>query len=341
MPKVSKYPRLRTKRYKGASGQAYAYYVYDMRPDGKPDIRLGKDFAAAVLQWDELHNKRPRVAGRLQEAFNRWREQEVPKYTNPETRKGYLKALRRLEPVFGQMPWDEITLPILREYLNRRTAKAQGNREMGTLSVVWGKALLWGLTRCPWPAAGVKNWKNKEPPREFTVTDELFAAVYAESDQVLKDCMDIATATGMRLTDARTVRLPVDGVLRHRAGKTGKWMEFEVTTSPVLTAVLKRREAMKADSVMLLTTHRGRQVSEAMLWKRWDEARERAALKAETTGNPGLAEAIRAMYLRDMRKRASELAEGLDEAAQLLQHDDKALTRRHYRQGPERLRAVR
>ncbi len=73
MPKITKYPRLRTKVYRGKSGQAYVYYLYDMRPDGKPDIRLGTDHAEALRQWDELHNKKPRTIGRLQEAFDKWR----------------------------------------------------------------------------------------------------------------------------------------------------------------------------------------------------------------------------------------------------------------------------
>jgi hypothetical protein len=341
MPKATKYPRLRTKVYKGRAGQAYVYYVYDMRGTGKPDIRLGTDYASAVAQWDDLHNERPRIAGRLQEAFNRFKEKELPQYTNADTRRSYAKHIRFLEPVFGQMAWDEVTLPILRGYLDRRTAKAQGNRELAVLSVIWGKALLWGMTRCTWPAAGVKKWKNPEAPREFTVTPEMFAAVYAEGDQVLRDCMDIATATGMRLTDARTVRMPANGVLHFKAQKTGKKAEFVVSESPVLSALVERREAMKAHSVMLLTTKNGRQVSEAMLWKRWDEARKAAATKAEKAGNKGFAGDLRAMYLRDMRKHASDLAEGLDEASKLLQHDNPALTRRHYRQGAEKLRAVR
>jgi hypothetical protein len=34
--------------------------------------------------------------------------------------------------------------------------------------------------------AGVKNWKNEEAPRAFEVTDEIFAAVYAQADPVLR-----------------------------------------------------------------------------------------------------------------------------------------------------------
>lgn len=341
MPKVTKHPRLRTKVYKGKGGQAYVYFVYDMRPEGLPDIRLGKDYAEAVAKWDEIHNKKPRIIGRLQEAFDRWREKELPDYTNRETRKNYARHLSRVEPVLGQMTWEEVTLPILHEYLRRRTAKAQGNREMSVLQIIWSKALLWGLTQKPWPGQGVKNWKNKESQREFVVTDELFAAVYAEADQVLRDCMDIASATGMRLTDARTVSMPQDGKLRFRSSKVGKWAYFEVATSPVLSALVERREAMKAHSVMLLATKTGRQVSYGMISDRWDLARERAAKKAAETGNPDFAATIRAMYLRDMRSRAADLAEDLDEASKLLQHSSKALTGKHYRTKAEKLKAVR
>lgn len=341
MPKSTKYPRLRTKVYKGKGGQAYVYYVYDMRPDGKPDVRLGKDYAKAVEQWEQLHNKIPLTIGRLEEAFARWEEVELPKYESAETRKGYTKNLRAIRPVFGVMTWDEVDLPALRFYLDKRTAKTQGNREMALLRIVWGKALLWGMTRLPWPAQGIKGWKNEEKAREFEVTDALFAAVYAEGDQVLRDCMDISSATGMRLTDARTVRMPVDGAITTRASKTKKGARFVVADSPVLSALVARREAMKAHSVMLLTTDNGRQVTWRMLRDRWDEARDKAAKNAEQAGNPAFAAEIRAMYLRDMRSRAADLAGDVEEAAKLLQHSSKALTEKHYRTKAQTLRAVR
>jgi hypothetical protein len=249
--------------------------------------------------------------------------------------------MTRIEPVFGQMTWDTITLPILREYLDRRTAKTQGNRELALMSIIWGKALLWGMTRCPWPAAGVKNWKNQESARTFEVTDALFNAVYSEADQVLRDCMDIATATGMRLTDARTIRMPVDGIIRHKPSKTGKAVEFDVSASPVLAALVVRREAAKAHCVMLLCTDTGRQVTPAMLRDRWEDARDKAALKASKTGNPDFAKSIRAMYLRDMRSRAADLAGNMADASKLLQHSSQALTAKHYRNKAEKLTAVR
>ena len=220
--KKSKYPRFRSVTRKGRGGQVWVYYRYDMRPEGKPDIQLGTDYAAAIEQWHKLHNRLPLTVGRLQEAVDRWRERELPKYENVETRKSYAKQLKNIEAAMGHMAWHEVTLPGMRTYLDDRTAKVQGNRELAVLSIVWGKARLWGMTEMPWPAAGVKNWKNTETPRQVEVTDELFAAIYAQADRILRDSMDTATATGMRITDARAVRLPVNGVLRFRSSKVGK-----------------------------------------------------------------------------------------------------------------------
>lgn len=338
---MNKYPRFGHHTRKGKGGQVWTYYFYDMRPEGRKDVQLGTDYAAALEKWEVLHKKKPLTVGRVQEAIDKWRERALvgtdktpPEYSNPETRKSYLKQLANIEAVFGQAGWHEITLPVLRQYLDRRTAKTQGNRELSVLSIVWGKARLWGMTALPWPATGVKDWKNPEQAREFEVTDALFGAVYKEADQVLRDCLDIATSTGMRITDARTVRMPVDGKLRFKAGKTGKWAYFEVTQSPVLTALIDRRG--QADCTMLLCTPTGLPVSMRMLRTRYDAARE-AAAKA----NPKLAGDLRSMFLRDSRKRAADLAEDSASATALLQHSTPALVDKHYRTKATRLKAVR
>lgn len=341
MPKITKYPRLRTKVYKGPGGQAYVYYVYDMRPEGKSDVRLGSDYAKAIEQWELLHNKLPLTRGRLEEAFARWEEEELPQYPSAETRRGYSKNLRAIRPVFGAMAWDEVDLPALRTYLDKRTAKTQGNREMSLLRIVWGKAMLWGLTKQLWPAAGLRNWKNEENAREYEITTDMFKAVYTQADQVLRDCMDIASATGMRLTDARTVRMPQDGHITHRANKTKKPVRFNVAESPVLSAIVSRREAARLDCVMLLCTADGQQVTQSMLRRRWEEARDSAAYRAEIAGDAGLGAKIRGMYLRDMRSLAADLAGDIDEASKLLQHSSKSLTEKHYRTKAVLLKTVR
>ena len=336
MPKVTPHPRLRSHVRKSATGKVRVYYFYDRRTDGLPDLPLGTDYAEALEQWRVLHLHAPAARGRVQEAVDQWLRDEVPKYPNAETQRKYTMQARRVAGVLGGMTWDEVDLPVLRQYLAVSKGKVQANRELSVLSIIWSHARMWGMTRAQWPAAGVKNWKNKEAPRAFEVTDELFAAVYGVADPMLRDCMDIATATGMRLTDCRTVRLPVGDVLRLKASKTGKQADIDVSVSQVLPGVLVRRRAVQADHVMLLTMPDGSPVTASNLRGAWDRARKLAA-----AAHPKLAGQIKAMYLRDMRKRASDLAEDDEGASRLLQHSSVALTNKHYRAKVAQLKPVR
>ena len=332
---TGKHPRLRSHTRKRQSGRVVTYYVYDMRGTGRPDVALGSDYEAALRRWDELHNRAPRVAGTLQEAFDRWSADVLPTYGNANTRRGYDMNLRRIAPVFGPATWGAVTLGVMKQYLAKRSGKTQANREMALLSVVWNWARCEGLTELPFPAARMGRWKNKENARRFEVTDDLFAAVYAHADQILRDAMDIASATGLRLTDVRTVPLPAGGVLRVQANKTGKAAAFDIAASPVLSAIVARRREYKAAHLKLLSTPT-REVTADMLRNRWDDARAKAAAE-----RPDIAEQVRAMYLRDMRKRAADLADSDSAAADLLQHDDVRLTRRHYRTTAANLKPVR
>ena len=338
--KRSKYPRFRTHTRKGKGGQVWVWYAYDMRPEGGTEISLGNDYAKALEKWHRLHNHIPLVKGTIQEAIDKWRLECLPTYKT-KTRDDYTRQLSRVEAVFGKAVWSDVTVPVMRQYLDKRTAKTQGNRELSVLSIVWGKARVWGMTALPWPAEGLKDWKNPEQARTFEVTDELFAAVYDKADQVLRDCMDLASATGMRLTDVRTIAMPSDGLLRFRAGKTSKGAYFVVSESPVLSALVERRKAKDVPCTMLIVTPHGKPLSARMLRERYDEAREAAASKAEESNNPDLAQQIRAMYLRDMRKRAADLAEDAGHASQLLQHSSESVTRKHYRTKGAKLKAVR
>lgn len=59
------------------------------------------------------------------------------------------------------------------------------------------------------------------------------------------------------------------------------------------------------------------------------------------TANKTVKRDLQAMYLRDMRKRASDLADDLDQASKLLQHSNSAITKKHYRTEIARLSPVR
>lgn len=335
MPKLSKFPRLRTHIKRGKAGQVWVSYSYDMRGTGEPDIALGRDRDAALKRWDELHNRKPRIAGTIEEAFTGWERSALPGYSSLETRKGYARSLARLRLAFAEATWDGIAFKDLKDYLKARSAKTQGNRELAVLSIVWNWARGEGLTDLPWPAAGMQRsrWKNAEGARQVEVSDEAFAAIYRHAGPALRDALDLATATGMRVKDCLKVLMSDvrGGALLLQAGKTGKRIEFDLSQSEVLPALIKRRRESKALHLYLLTSERGKPLSLRALQERFAAARALAALEHPEADS---------VWLRDMRKRAAQLAGTVGDASALLQHSSESVTRRHYRHG-ERVRPVR
>jgi hypothetical protein len=68
---------------------------------------------------------------------------------------------------------------------------------------------------------------------------------------------------------------------------------------------------------------------------------ERAAKKAYLANADDFAREIKSMWLRDMRKRAADLAGDETEAQHLLQHGSAATTMRHYRTKATKLKPTR
>jgi hypothetical protein len=330
MPKTSKHPRFRVNIRRGKGGQVWTSYSFDMRGTGRPDVSLGSDYAAALVEWAKLRDNIPRVRGTIEEAFERWEREELPRYANDTTRRNYAQNLRKLRPVFGPATWDGVRVSTIAEYLRKRTAKVQANREKALLSVIWGKAREWELTALPFPAYKMRL-KNPEHAQDVEVTQAAFDAVYRHAPQFLQDAMDLASSTGLRVRDCIALRVTDsrDGVVRVVANKTGKRAQFG-TAGSVLQGLIERRAAQKPPHIFLLT-HGNMQVTERMLTDAWARARAKAL--------PDCPE-VEGLMLRHMRKFAAQQAGSLQEAQQLLQHGSAATTARHYR-GSEKLRPVR
>jgi site-specific recombinase XerD len=310
MPKKTKYPGLRVHCRRGKAGQIWRAWYLDCRP-GK-DIPLGSDYAEAVRKWHE-HKDGRSIAG-IGAALNRWEREELPQ-KNKVTRIGYEKSLKELKRVFGGASWDGITMGTLKGYLRKRTAKTQGNREMALFSVIWRWAQTEDLTTLNWPAAGLSKsrWKNPEKARGVEVSGEDFAALYAHADPLLRDYLQLATSTGLRITDNIGVRLSdVRGTaLVVKASKTGKLIEIDLTGS-VLLDVIERRKSLKVPHVFLLA-HGNRPVTERMIRDRFNKARKLAGLPHLIT--------------RDLRKFAAQISE---DPQALLQHSNASVTKKHY-----------
>jgi integrase len=310
MPKRTKHPGLRVHVRKGKNGQRWTNYYMDRRPE--KDVPLGSDYAEAVRKWSELQAGKPSRG--IGHALDRWEREELPQ-KEKVTRLGYAKSLKALRPVFEDASWDGVTMKTLKDYLRKRTAKTQGNREMALLSLIWRWAQTEDLTNLNWPAHGLNKsrWKNKEAAREVEVSDEDFAALYEAADPLLRDYLQLATATGLRVTDLVALRLSdVRGsALVVTANKTGKPLEIDLTGSVALD-VIERRKAVKVPHVFLLA-HGNKPVTWRMVRDRFNKARKLAGVEH--------------LVLRDLRKRAASLSE---DPQALLQHSNASVTKRHY-----------
>lgn len=333
------YPRLRSHVRRSKSGKVRTYYYYDMRPDEEKDKPLGSDYQEALKKWDELYNLKPRIIGTLDEAFDKFEKEVIPTLSSGNA-KNYRSHLKVLRPAMGRATWAMVDQPALWAYYDKRSNKGLAKKEIRAVSFVWNWALRWGMTRLPNPCLGMRI--EGYGAREFEVTDELFQAIYDCAEPVLQDCMDLSSATAMRLTDCRTVALPKCEILQVKASKTGKKVDFDLNLSQVLPALIARRRALaKAPHTMLLSMPDGKPVTKDMLRGAFDRARAMAAAKAREAGNEEFARLIEKMILRDCRKYASDLAEDDDEASKLLQHSSVAVTRKHYRTKPTKVRPVR
>jgi integrase len=340
VPKKSKHPKLRVSVKRGKAGQVWQSWWYDMRGTGKPDIALGTDYAEALRKWAEIHFEAPQLAGTLEEAFRAWEQHGIQvrpdgRPRSAETISGYRKCLAALRPVFKAARWDEVDLPALVKYRKERPAKGRARQELQVMSVIWGFARLEGLTALHFPAAGMQRsgWKGVPGVRQVDVKLEAFEALHKHADQTLRDALDIASATGLRVTDVLKLRLSDvrDGQLHNVANKGGKRGEYDLSASTVLQPIIDRRKAnKKAEHVFILAAGKN-PVTYRMLAERFTKARAAAAKEC-----PAVAE----LWLRDMRKMAGQLAPSLAEASKLLQHSSLSTTRLHYVQG-EKLRPVR
>lgn len=328
--RLGKYPGLRARSRKLKSGKVWTGYYY-CAPGQKKEVPLGTDFDMALKEWDRLHHHKARVSGTLAEAFERFEREVLPGKSEANAR-NYRQHMKIMRPVFDAATWDTIRRPILRQYLDKRTAKLQGEKEVKLLGLLWEHALEWGMTSLPNP---IKGWKiGKVRVREMEVTDEAFAALHRAADDTLKDVLDLMSATGLRVTDVLKLSLTNlrGDFLRVKANKTGKVAEFD-TRGSVLAGIIERRKANKlALHLKLLAMPNGTEMTTSKLRTRWEKARTEAAKEC-----PEVAELI----LRDMRKRAADLAETAEDAARLLQHSDKRLTMAHYRTRGDRITPTR
>ncbi|WP_372241966.1 tyrosine-type recombinase/integrase [Pseudomonas sp. K5002] len=160
--------------------------------------------------------------------------------------------------------------------------------------------------------------------------------MYTEAAQELKDAMDLAYLSGQRPADVLKVATTDlnSGFLGVTQGKTDKKLRLRLEDDGVqsglcafISDLLERRALNGIKTSTLITNASGLRMSQQMLRNRWDEAREKAAIKAGADGDPALAVLIRQFQFKDIRPKAASEIE-LTHASRLLGHSTEEMTKR-------------
>lgn len=342
-------PRMirRVRTLKG--GKEWVGYYYDGRnEDGKRvEIPLGGDLEIAKAEWAKLDCKPvPKKGALLGQVFDRYEREIIPGKA-PKTQSDNLLSLKQLRKAFSDAPIDAVTPQIIAQYRDSRTAKVRANREISLLSHIYNIAREWGLTENN-PAAGVR--KNKEAPRDFYATEEIWSAVYAVAASELRDAMDLAYLTGQRPADVLSMREAdaVNEFLQVSQSKTAKKLRIRLTAAgnlndlgALVERLIEQRRSRGVRTPYLIVTEDGRQVTKPMLRLRFDDARNKAIAIANEAGDGVLAASIRQFQFRDIRPKAASEILDLGDASRLLGHTDKRITETVYRRVGEIVKPTR
>lgn len=297
---------------RGKPGKLRYYY-------GQDKIPLGSDLNRAKLKWAELEAGGAILSPRYVDVADRWEREAIhigrrKKNRSAKTQREYRASLKELRVAFKDFLLDQIGPKHVLQYLDERSAKVMGNREIAVLSIIWNWARGKGLTDKANPCAGIE--KNPESARTRYVQDAEFEAVYQRGDYVLQDTMDMLLLTSHNPSDVLSLTRQdmADGTLWVRRGKTGKKLRFRIEgrLKAVLERILARPRAIA--SVYLIADEAGQPVDIYGINRRFKKAKGDADWQ-----------------LRDLRAKAVTDEPDLRTASQRAGHADEKITAAVYR----------
>ncbi len=305
-------PRMTARQMK--RGSTLYYYT-----GGGKKIPLGSDLNKARMEWAKLENGGvPDSAIAFSAVADRWEKEGLHigargKTREPATQREFGRQIKTLRVAFKGFTLEEIKPVHVRQYLDRRSKKYAGNREIGVLSILFNWAREKGITDVPNPCFGVT--KNLEKPRERYVTDEEYLTVWQKAPPLVQDAMDLAYLTGQRPSDVlKMTRKDLrEGCLWVRQNKTGSKVGIRIEGE--LKIVLERIQARPraVPSIFLIADEAGQPVTRTRLAQRF-----RKLCGAD-------------WQFRDLRAKSATDAGNLNHAQRLLGHRSEATTAAVYR----------
>ena len=305
-------------------GVEWRAYYYDKPRDPETGKRkaipLGTDLIEAKRKWAELDMRPMSVDAKLLgHIFTRYEREETIKKA-PRTQLDEAKYFKRLRKPFQNANIDRITPQHIRQYLDMRSAKVQGNREITLFSTVFNKAREWGYTNKANPCQGVK--KNKEEGRDIYVSDAEFNLVYKHGSDIIKDTLEMAYLTGQRPADVRNMKWSDirEGAIWVKQGKRNAKRRIEIIGE--LAELIARIRSRPMGMIYVLTDPKGHQLKEFGYFRsQFDKARDAAQAEALALGIE-----FQRFQFRDLRPKAASDIDSLKDANKLLGHTTEKQT---------------
>lgn len=207
---------------------------------------------------------------------------EAPVFTElaPRTQKDYRQHQKALLSVFGKMRADDVRIEQVRIFMDRRglESRTQANHELASLSRVYG----WGFERGYVkgnPCKGVRKFTSTA--RAVYITDEQYAAIYAEAIPALRVAMEVSYLCAARLGDVLGLRWSkvMDQGIYIEQNKTGT-KQIKIWSPRLRSALQLARNTSVGNSEFVITTSKGGKVIAKTLNNWWNEAKRAAEQKA-------------------------------------------------------------
>lgn len=178
------------------------------------------------------------------------------------------------------------------------------------------------VTEAELPTADIATVDHDHPQSLATGAD---TALTRQHDQLAVSDLGRAVVLLSQARDEVEIRLA------QLVGSLDKGLHCAFRLGVLILRLLEQRKARAVRNPYLIVTEDGRNVTKAMLWLRFDDARKLAAAEATKDLDQVLSSGIKAFQFRDIRpKAASEIAD-LGNASKLLGHTDKRITQTVYR----------
>lgn len=340
-------PRARNKENQGLPARwqhrhgAYYYQVplgAETMWGGKKLYKLGSSLSEAFRKWADVVGATDK-ANTISQLLDRYALEVIPTKA-PKTQTNDIRYVNILRRAMGPWNVNSVRPKTIYEYMDKRSAKVAGRREIALLSHAFTKAVQWGAID-KHPFKGEVRLEGEKPRTRYIEDWELEECLNlaprrggADATKFLQCYLRVKLLTGLRQGDMLGLRVSdlTDEGIRVETSKTGK--RIIISWTPALkTAIDAAKAAREVDiSPWLFCNRRGECYVHAVtgtasgfnsIWQRF-----MARVLEETKVTERFTE-------HDIRAKTGSDAASDQAAQSLLTHANVSMTKRTYRRRAE------